>query len=254
MHTDTPNSSFLLEVCSADLPSVQAAAAGGAHRVELCSGLAEGGVTPSMGLLAEALKISPVPVRVLVRVRPGDFTYSREEIEAMCFDIRWMRSKGAGGFVLGALTPEGDVDTAVMRRMLEAIGNHPWTFHRAFDFCRNPLKALGDIIQLGADTILTSGGAASALEGAPLLGTLVRAAGDRIRILAGGGISPDNILEIREKTGCTAFHLSGRGAFQNHQLSSRGATLNAPGLHSDDIHRFTDPEIIRKVMTLIQKS
>lgn len=244
----------LVEVCAADLPSVTAAQEGGAHRIELCSGLAEGGVTPSAGFFLETLKITQIPVRVLVRVRPGDFTWSSDEVEAMCFDIRWMRENGAAGFVLGALTREGHVDHVAMQQMVESAGGIPWTFHRAFDFCADPLNAMEEIILLGADTILTSGGAASAPEGAPLLKTLVHKAGDRIRILAGGGITPDNILEIRDKTGCTAFHLSGRGVFQNHLLPGRGAVLNAPGLHSDAIHKFTDPAVIRKVMALIQKS
>ncbi|HRZ42137.1 MAG TPA: copper homeostasis protein CutC [Bacteroidales bacterium] len=251
MCPDRIQSSYLLEVCAADLPSVRAALEGGAHRVELCSGLAEGGVTPSIGLLMEAMKISAVPVRVLVRARPGDFTWSPHETEAMCLDIRMMCERGAKGFVLGALTPEGDVDMDVMRRMLEAAGNLPWTFHRAFDFCRDPLNALEEIIRLGADTILTSGGAVSALDGASLLNSLVLAAGNRIQIMAGGGISPDNIKEIRIKTGCNAFHLSGRSALPNHLVPSGGAALNAPGLHSDYVHKVTDTEIIGKVISLL---
>ncbi len=244
---------FRVEVCAADLISVKAAADSGAHRIELCSGLAEGGITPSVGLVQQAVKIADIPIRVLIRPRPGDFTFTPEEIEAMQTDILMMCELGVEGFVLGALTSDGEVDINAMKALLVPASGKPWTFHRAFDFCADPLRALEVIIGLGADTILTSGGAVSALEGAPMLETLEQKAGDRIRIMAGGGISPYNILEIREKTGCNIFHLSGRKDYPNHLLPSNGAALNASGLHSDYRHKFTDPDIIRKVIAILNK-
>jgi copper homeostasis protein len=244
---------YLVEVCAADLPSVKAAVASGAHRIELCSGLAEGGVTPSVGLVQQAVKIADIPIRVLIRPRAGDFTYSPEEIESMQTDILMLCELGVEGFVLGALTSDGEVDINSMKALLIAASGKPWTFHRAFDFCLDPFKAMEEIIRLGADTILTSGQASSALEGSDLLSELVKVADHRICIMAGGGITVDNVLEVRSKTDCNTFHLSGRSEYLNHLKPSNGAALNTPKLHSDYLHKFTDPEIIRKVNAILIK-
>ncbi|MDE7459520.1 MAG: copper homeostasis protein CutC, partial [Paramuribaculum sp.] len=159
----------LLEVCAGDLESVRAAAEGGAARVELCSALGEGGVTPSIGFLRQALLVPSLRVHVLIRPRGGDFLYTPEEVNAMVADIEACREAGAHGVVIGALTPDGDIDLPSCRRMIEAAGEMSVTFHRAFDLCRNPEEALDTIIELGCDRLLTSCQAATAIEGTPLL-------------------------------------------------------------------------------------
>ena len=131
----------LLEICAGDIDSIRAAAEGGADRIELCSALTEGGLTPSYGQLCAALE-SPVPVNVLIRPRRGDFLYSPEEVEVMCRDIEEAVSLGANGVVIGALTAEGDIDLHALEAMRRAAGNAHVTFHRAFDLCRDPETAL----------------------------------------------------------------------------------------------------------------
>jgi copper homeostasis protein len=242
---------FLVEVCAADLASVAAASQGGAGRIELCANLAEGGTTPSAGLVKTALSLTDLPVRVLIRPRPGDFSYDQYDIDAMAEDIQSLGQLGVSGFVIGALTPAGAIGHRVMHRLITAMDGLPWTFHRAFDFCTDPLSALEEIITLGADTLLTSGQEPSALEGAALIHLLNQKAEGRITIMAGAGISPDNIVQLRELTGCTHFHMSGRKAIPNHLISTSGAALNAPGLHPDTIRKSTDPEIIREAVTLL---
>jgi copper homeostasis protein len=239
---------FLVEVCAADLDSVIAASAGGADRIELCANLPEGGTTPSIGLVKSALELSNLPVRVLIRPRPGDFCYSPPDTRAMIEDIAALKDLGVDGFVIGALTPEGDVDLAVMEQLIMVIGKLPWTFHRAFDFCREPFHTLDTIISLGADTLLTSGQAASALKGAALIRSLAEYADGKIDIMAGAGIIPENIREIAVQTGCRSFHLSGRSAVPNRLPEGSGATLNAPGLQPDSYRKSSDPVIIQRAV------
>ena len=131
-----------LEICAADMHSVHAAANGGANRVELCSGLAEGGMTPSAGFVAAALKTPGIKVHVLIRPRPWDFLYDDEEAGIMLHDIKTMRELGADGVVIGALTPDGDVDMALCRKLVSEAGDMSITFHRAFDLVRSPKKLL----------------------------------------------------------------------------------------------------------------
>lgn len=243
----------MVEVCAADLTSVMAAVEGGAGRIELCDNLSEGGTTPSLGMVMMALQCSPIPVRVLIRPRPGDFTYTNQEAEVMKMDIEAMKCLGVEGFVLGALTPWADIDVEMILNLLKITDAMPWTFHRAFDFCANPFRALETIISLGADTLLTSGQAETALQGAPLIRQLRQNAGNALDIMAGAGITQDNILEIKNLTGCTSFHLSGRKSIMNHLPGTSYAKLNAPGLHNDTLQRVTDAGVIRQVVALLSE-
>ncbi|WP_435052599.1 copper homeostasis protein CutC, partial [Paramuribaculum intestinale] len=152
----------LLEVCAGDIESVYAASRGGAQRVELCSALADGGITPSTGFIRQAVRVPGMKVHVLIRPRGGDFLYTPEEVASMTDDIVAAREAGAHGVVIGALTPDGDIDMDACRHMMEAAAGMNVTFHRAFDLCRDPFEALDDIIALGCNRLLTSGQAASA--------------------------------------------------------------------------------------------
>ena len=237
-----------LEVCCGNLESVHAAVAGGAPRIELCSALELDGLTPSWDVLQEVRKQYPsLVIHVLIRSRAGDFCYTPEEISAMGEQIETALALGADGIVVGALTPAGNIDLDAVRAWMgvvddwmlakgfEAGGCHSCmdayffqglvkrpsvTFHRAFDACQNPFRALEDIIGLGCDRILTSGQAATALEGAKLLHDLrVRAAG-RIGILPGGGITPANARALLDATGCTELHASASTTIEGRKVTS----------------------------------
>lgn len=238
----------LLEVCAGDLESVRAAAEGGAARVELCSALGEGGVTPSIGFIRQALLVPGLRVHVLIRPRGGDFLYTPEEVNAMVADIEACREAGAHGVVIGALTPDGDIDLPSCRRMIEAAGEMSVTFHRAFDLCRNPEEALDTIIELGCDRLLTSGQAATALEGTPLLRRLHDRAAGRLIILAGGGVTPDNAADILIGSGTNEVHASARaGVTSPMRYRKEGVAMGAPG--SDEYSRkVTSPAIVAKIV------
>lgn len=201
---------YRFEICANSVASCLAAQEGGAHRVELCAGIPEGGTTPSYGMIRSARESISIGLNVIIRPRGGDFLYSEEELREMVYDIRTARNLGADGLVFGCLTPDGDVDMEAMKLLMEAAGDTPVTFHRAFDHSADPFKALEDIISLGCARILTSGCKPTALEGATLLAGLVEKAGDRIIIMPGCGVREDNIAEIARGTGAREFHFSAR--------------------------------------------
>ena len=193
--------SYLLEVCADSVRSAVEAQAGGADRIELCSGLVIGGLSPSVAMFEQVKKNVDIPVRVLLRPRFGDFCYDGYEFETLKEEVCLFREAGADGVVIGILKPDGRLDTDRMKELVECAksesksGKRPCavTFHRAFDVCRSPYEALRQCIELGIDTILTSGQKDSAWNGRELLKELVREAAGEIEILAGAGISPDVI-------------------------------------------------------------
>lgn len=220
----------LLEVCAGGLDSALAAAEGGAARIELCSGLADGGVTPSVGLIAAATAIKGLRTNVLIRLREGDFLYTPAEVEAMAADVDQCRRLGCNGVVIGALTPDGDPDIDACRRMMAAAGDMEVTFHRAFDLCRDPFSALEQLIELGCHRILTSGQAASAMEGAAMLRELNERAAGRIIILAGGGVNSGNAAELLRLTGVSELHASARASLPSAMRFRRGGvSMGVPG-------------------------
>lgn len=187
-----------------------AAQQAGADRVELCSALSEGGLTPSIGLIETVRAESTIDVNVLIRPRGGDFTYSRHEIRTMLRDIEVAAGLGIHGVVVGVLTVDGDVDVAVCRELMSAAGGLSVTFHRAFDMTRRPLEALEAVVDLGVDRVLTSGRESSALQGAPLIAELVAAAAGRVIVMAGGGITEHNVAQVRRLAGVDEVHFSAR--------------------------------------------
>lgn len=240
-------SKMILEVCAGDLGSVRAAKAGGASRVELCSGLAEGGMTPSFGLMTEAMRCD-IDVNVLIRPRPGDFVYTQGDVDMMTLDINMAKTLGAKGVVIGALTPDGDIDMKVCRRLLERRGDLTVTFHRAFDLVRDPLEALEQVIELGCDRILTSGLAPTAEMGMPMLQTLHEAAAGRIKILAGGGVNPANAALIIASGGADELHASARSLQPSAMLFRReSVSMGTPG--TDEYARpATDPALVAAIL------
>ncbi|GJP58515.1 hypothetical protein CLOP_g373 [Closterium sp. NIES-67] len=202
-----------LEICVETVASAIAAHKGGAHRVELCSGLVEGGVTPSIGLVRAVVQCIPIPVHVLIRPRAGDFVFSEDEMKAMECDINECAKAGATGVVVGALTPGGDIDEPKLNRLVQCAAQHSLhvTFHRAFDHTKDPMAALRVLISSGGvKRILTSGQRATAEEGVGVIQQLVGESQGRIQIMAGGGVTPENAATIITRSGVAHIHASAR--------------------------------------------
>ncbi len=194
---------ILIEAAVESLDAALAAAEGGAHRIELCTDLAQGGTTPDLNLLQAQL---PIPVFILVRPRAGDFVYTDAEHRTMLEQISRARSAGAHGIVTGDLSLDRTRDLIAAARPL------PVTFHRAFDVFPDRTEALERLISLGVDRLLTSGGAATAAEGADQIRALVAQANGRIVILPGGGINPETVARLVRETGVREVHFSVRDA------------------------------------------
>jgi copper homeostasis protein len=203
----------LVEICLEDIEGAFAAELHGADRIELCGGLAQGGITPGIGTVVTVLAgVRRIGVQVLIRPREGDFVYSRFELDAMCADIRAVRDLGspdgvAVGFVIGALTPQGAIDREAVKHLLAACEGAPVTFHKAFDATVDLVAALDELAELGVDRVLTSGGQATALDGTSMLARLVARAAGRIEVLAGGGVRPGNVVQLVARTGVREVHL-----------------------------------------------
>jgi len=200
-----------VEICVQDVAGAATALDGGADRVELCSALEVGGLTPSIAAIesVRALTHRAGWLHVLVRPRPGGYLYSSAEIDLTCADIGHAVAAGADGVVVGALTPAGAVDAAHVRAFVDAAQGRTVTFHRAFDTVTDRTAALEVLVTTGVDLVLTSCGRARAVEAAAELSTLARAAAGRLQIMAGGGVRPEDIAELAA-AGCDAIHLSAR--------------------------------------------
>lgn len=202
-----------VEICVSDVPTALVAEAAGADRLELCADLGQGGTTPSLGTVAVALRaVRRVGLRVMIRPRGGDFRVSDIEEQVMLADIDAVRAlpnphRVEVGVVIGALTADGRLDLPVLRRLIEAAGPLPVTVHKAFDEVADQLRAIEEIIDLGADAVLTSGAAPTALAGAARIAALRQRAGDRLRVIAGGGIRSHNVRQVLVETGAREVHL-----------------------------------------------
>ncbi len=200
--------SLLFEVCVDSVESAKAAQAGGANRIELCSALGEGGLTPSLGLMEVVRSRLTLPIAVMIRPRAGDFCYSTADFEVMRRDLVALKERGADMIVLGLLEPDGSIDTARTRELIALARPLPVTFHRAFDMTRDARVALETLIEMGCERVLTSGQEKSVLEGLDLLVELVQQAGDRIRVVPGGGITERNLPRILRECPVKEFHVS----------------------------------------------
>lgn len=203
---------YVLEIAANSLASALAAQEGGASRIELCSALELGGLTPSPGQVALVRDKLSIPVYVLIRPRAGDFAYAEEEHATMLADIAYCAAAGCDGVVVGALTADGDVDVTRCRELVSAANGIDVTFHRAIDVCRDPATALEAIISLGCARVLSSGSAASAMEGSANLRRLIEQAAGRIGIMPGAGIGAGNIAALMAATGAREFHASAKRA------------------------------------------
>ncbi len=194
-----------IEICCGSIQSALNAKQAGATRIELCQNLNEGGTTPSYATIKQCVEMG-LKVFVLVRSRPGDFVYNDLEINNMLEDVRICKELGVAGIVVGFLHEDGSVDTALTRRFVEAAAPVPVTFHRAFDRCSDWQKSLEEVIACGCRRILTSGCQPTAMEGKETLKALIQQAGERITILAGSGVRPDNVRELIAYTGAQEVH------------------------------------------------
>jgi len=221
----------LIEVCVDSVASAAAAERGGAQRVELCSDLLEGGITPSLGLLQAVRAGISLPLHVIIRPRGGDFCYSEEEFDIMRRDIEIAKREGADGVVLGFLLPSGQVDITRTRQLSELARPMSVTFHRAFDMSADLQNSLADVCQTGADRLLTSGGEPDCMEGTDAIAKLVHSARGRIHIMAGGGINTGNVAHILQRTGVTEIHVGLATAVPSPMLmrNSRLSLGKAPG-------------------------
>ena len=238
----------LLEICVDSLASARAAIAGGADRIELCSALLAGGLTPYAELLRQIRAESNIPVRCLMRPRPGDFLYAREELAMMAAQIRALKAAGADGFVLGCLTSTGDLDEEAMAPLLDACGGSGITLHRCIDVSRDPVETYLRAGALGIDTVLTSGAAANCAAGMDTVGWLLelRDAQNGPEVLIGAGVSAPVIRDFRQRfPRARAFHMSGKTEVESAMAFRReGVPMGLPGLDEWHIQQ-TDPEAVR---------
>jgi copper homeostasis protein len=235
---------IIFELCAETISACLAAQHGGAARIELCSGLSEGGLTPSHALIGEAIRLGSLPVHVLIRPRGGSYVHSDGEVAVMAEDIRHAKSLGAAGVVLGLLRTDGVVDVEGTRRLVELARPMDVTFHRAFDSTPSLPDALESVIETGCRRVLTSGGQPNALKGADMLAALVAQAAGRIEIAVGGGLRLQNAATLARLTGATHFH----GSLQTRQ--SRRQLAVPPGTdrgHTPLVDRV-DPENVRRVV------
>ncbi len=238
-----------IEVCANSVESCIAAQKGGAYRVELCDNLYEGGTTPSAATVEVARKYINIKLNVIIRPRGGDFCYSDIEFEVMKKDIETVKKLGADGIVTGILKEDGNIDIERTKELIEIAQPMSVTFHRAFDVCQNPIKALDELIEMKVDRLLTSGQRNKATEGAELIAELVKRADGRIKIMPGSGVNAQNIKELKEKTSAKEFHLSGRRNYDS-RMKYRKKEISMGGISgiAEYSISLTDAEIIKETV------
>jgi copper homeostasis protein len=245
--------SLVVEICADSVESATIAEAAGAGRIELCSALAEGGVTPSAGLIEAVRRETNIRLHVLIRPRSGDFLYNDSEFSVMRRDIDTAGECGADGIVTGILRSDGTIDVERTALLAEYAAPMTLTFHRAFDLCRDPKKGLEDIISSGASRVLTSGQAKNAIEGAPLIRSMISDAAGRIIIMPGGGIDEYNIAMLATGTGATEYHLSGRKQRESMmRFRRKGIFMGDPRLQSEYTLKSADAERISSVIMILR--
>ncbi|HWZ52919.1 MAG TPA: copper homeostasis protein CutC [Granulicella sp.] len=220
---------IVFELCAESVEACDAGRDGGAHRIELCSALSEGGLTPSHGLIRAAIERSGLPVHVLLRPRSGDFLYTTAELEVMRDDLKYARSLGASGAVLGFLHADGSVDIERASEFVALAGPLEVTFHRAFDYAAAHEQALEAVIAAGCSRVLTSGGERDVVRGATPLALLVKQAAGRIDIAVGGGLRLNNAAGVARVTGARHFHGSLRRRVASPMLYQRPGMLEEDG-------------------------
>jgi copper homeostasis protein len=235
----------LIEICVEGIDGLIAAQDGGADRVELCAALVEGGITPSFGTVRQALEVARIPFHVIVRPRGGDFLYSQLEYGSMLQDVAALRDLGVAGVVVGCLNADGTIDEERMTALVEAAGPLAVTCHRAFDMTRDPAEALETLIRCKVGRVLTSGQRDTAVEGAALLASLVKQAGNRIIVMVCGALDATNIADVLAGTGALEMHFAALKdvpsamAYRNPQVGMGGSDLDREYRNT-----LTDPQAV----------
>lgn len=237
----------LLEICVDSYASAMAAIRGGADRLELCSALAVGGLTPSPALLKQIRQVSNIPVRCLMRPRGGDFLYTKEEIQQMAMEIEALKSAGADGFVIGCLTADGYLDSNAMEPLLKAAEGCSLTLHRCIDVSCDPIRTYRDAASLGFDTVLTSGGAGNCKAGMETIRDLIRLR-DEINgpeVLIGAGVKAAVISEFLQNVpGSRSFHMSGKTDIESGmRFRRKGVPMGLPGLDEWHIQQTAEEAV-----------
>ncbi len=209
----------LLEVCVGSIADIETAIAAGADRLELCGALELGGLTPSIGLVEQAIEISSKPIIVMLRPRAGGFCYDRHEFAGMLVDAERFLSLGASGVAFGVLDRGSKVDVVRVREVVQLADAAESVFHRAFDFVADKRAAIDQLAHAGCSRVLTSGGQPTAKEGAGTLRELISHAAGRIEVLPAGGIRAANILDLVRQTGCSQVHMGAGVAVSDHSIS-----------------------------------
>ncbi|MCX2719007.1 copper homeostasis protein CutC [Lentiprolixibacter aurantiacus] len=241
---------MIVEVCAASLDSALSAGRAGADRIELCSELGVGGITPSMGLFKEVKARTSLPVHVLIRPRSGDFAYTEAEFEVILADIALFKSSGAEGIVCGILQKDHVLDTDRTEKVLEASEGLSFTFHRAFDWVPDPMQTFQTLQDMGVNTLLSSGKAKGAPMGLPLLKKMHKCS-RATTVMPGAGIRPNNIRQFIE-AGFKALHLSG-AVMQNNSEPHHGISLMGGGLLSETDIATADYEVLRAVVQSVKE-
>lgn len=248
---------MILEVCVDSVESAVAAERGGADRIELCGNLIIGGTTPEISLYKMVRKAVSIPIHVMIRPRYGDFCYTENEFLIMKDAIRVFSEMGVEGIVLGILLPDGKLDRQRLAELLCEKGQATVTLHRCFDLTNDPFLALEDAIDLGFDTILTSGQALDSLAGMSLLSELNRAGGGLIHIMAGSGVDASAIQRLYEHTAIQAYHMSGKRAVKSRMIFRQmGVAMGVPSI-SEYEYFVTDEQKVanaKDVLNRIEKS
>ncbi|HQZ96021.1 MAG TPA: copper homeostasis protein CutC [Pyrinomonadaceae bacterium] len=238
-----------VEICVDSVQSAVAAQAGGAQRVELCDNLMEGGTTPSFGSIEVARKLLDIKLHIIIRPRGGDFLYSDTEFKIMKRDIEAAKGLGVDGVVIGLLDREGNIDVTRTAELVERSRPMTVTFHRAFDVCVDPFKAIDQLAEIGVDRILTSGQEVTAVEGLDMLAECVKYAAGRISIMACGNLNERNIAKVIGTTGVSEVHFTAFGEvasemrYRNERVFM-GGTLRPP----EYARAVTDAEVVRKTI------
>src|SRR6266849_574205 len=244
---------IVVEVCIDSVASAVAAERGGAQRIELCSGLVDGGITPSVGLMEAVRARVSIALHVMIRPRGGDFYYDKDEFNIVRRDIETVKRLGADGVVVGLLAADGDIDIARTRHLVELAHPFQVTFHRAFDMSRDLFRALEDICATGADRILTSGGQQTCIEGAEMIARLVRAAGNRIGIMAGSGIKPGNARMLVERTCVKEVHVGLRSSVSS-PMRYRNPKISLGSTEGREYQKFVVLEdSVRQLCTAVSR-
>lgn len=243
---------MLVEACVDSVASSLAAERGGARRLELCDALFDGGTTPSAGMIAACKAAVSIPVFVMIRPRGGGFVYSDAERDVMHRDVVVARGLGADGVVIGGLRRDGTVDLALVRALVDAADGLPVTFHRAFDLTPSLAESLVSLVDAGVQRILTSGGALTAAEGATALADLVRQAGSRVVVMAGGGVREENVRELVAVSGVREVHVRLTRVTSAGELAGRRELRVRKPLPQDETAwEETDEERVRSFVSTV---